>query len=144
MTEPSEAAVRYASRRAALAAVGVFLMLALFSNVYYPVQRLALFGRPAPGDASVVSGVDAQGGAVFLRAVDRFCCPDLTRESWDAGCGHGLANAVVESAQWEHLQTHVGACDDGRELRLVRLTTVLDAAGAQTASCPIATCRAAW
>jgi hypothetical protein len=135
---------RYANRWAAVASFGAFVVLALFSNIYYPVQRLAIFARPAPADGSIVSGVDDQGAAVFLADVDRFCCRDLTRDAWDAACGHGLANEIFDPMQWQEVQSRAGDCADGRPLRLVRYVNVLSPDGVDTQRCPIATCRAVW
>ncbi len=143
-TSPSVAARRYANRWAAAVSVAAFVALALFSNVYYPTRRLGVFTQPAPADASIVSGFDAQGAPVFLTDVDRFCCPDLTRAGWDAGCGHGLANERLDAMQWQAVRSRAGGCEGGRTLRLVRLATVLKPDGVETQRCPITTCRAVW
>lgn len=137
---------RYANRWAAAVAFSAFGVLALFTNIYYPTQRLQVFPRPAPADASIVSGVDAQGAAVFLTAIDSLCCPDLTRDAWDAGCGHGLAIEFLDAKQWQAVQSRAGGCEDGRAraLQLVRLATELKPDGVDTQRCPITTCRAVW
>ena len=126
---------RYANRWAAVASFGAFVVLALFSNIYYPVQRLAIFARPAPADGSIVSGVDDQGAAVFLADVDRFCCPDLTRDAWDAACGHGLANEIFDPMQWQEVQSRAGDCADGVTVVLnapLGTRTVVDRSTGQT------------